>query len=111
MECNKCGCTKIQIAFDSRGLAEARCADCGSLIKKMKTQEVADYYEERLAELADSPEILKDIRADRKLPCRYCVENYVIVRGDMRTARQYIPIEHKFCPICGREIMPTDKGF
>lgn len=110
MECNKCGCTKIQLTFDSRGLAEARCADCGSLIKKMKTQEVADYYEAKIAELNGSVAEVKDDREKRKLPCRYCVENYVIVRGDMRTARQYVPIEHKFCPICGREIMPTDKG-
>lgn len=113
MECNKCGCTKIQIAFDSRGLAEARCADCGSLIKKMKTQEVADYYEERLAELADTPE--KDIdsagRERKTIPCRYCIEDYVIVRGNMKTARQYVPITAKFCPICGRELQPTDRDY
>ena len=109
MECNKCGCTKIKIAFDSRGLAEARCEDCGALIKKMKTQEVADYYEAKIAELGGSPEEVK--QHEPKRPCRYCTENYAMVLGSIRTARQYIPVEAKYCPICGRELKADDRKY
>lgn len=107
MECNKCGCTKIQIAFDSRGLAEARCADCGALIKKMKTQEVSDYYEAKIADLAGSTLTVPKKRP----PCRYCTEKYVMVRGSLREIRQYIPVDVKFCPICGRELEESDRAY
>ena len=109
MECNKCGCTDIQITFDSRGLAEARCADCGSLIKKMKTQEVADYYEAKIEDLAGST--IKVEPPKKKMPCRFCTERYAIVLGSMREARQYIPLEPKFCPMCGRELEESDRAY
>ena len=110
MECNKCGCKSIRITFDSRGLAEARCADCGSLIKKMKSQELANYYEAKIADLAGSTVVVEQPKP-KKPPCRYCTENYAIVRGSMRETRQYIRIDAEYCPICGRKLEESDRAY
>lgn len=109
MECKKCGSTKMKVTLDSRGLAEARCADCGSLLKKMKTSEVIDYYEKKISE--GKPEETIDRTEKKRMPCRYCTENYVLVQGNLRTHRQYIPIEPNYCPVCGRELQPEDKKY
>lgn len=108
MECSKCGCTKISISFDSRGLAEARCADCGSFIKKIRAQELAEYYEDKIAKLKGEKSTNE---ATKRRPCRYCTENYVIAQGSMRSYRQYIPIEAKYCPVCGRKLEATDRAY
>ena len=104
MECNKCGCTKIKVTLDSRGLAEARCADCGSLIKKMKMSEVVEYYQSQRPE-PESKEVPK------RMPCKYCTENYVIARGNIRVPRQYIPIKANYCPMCGRKLEESDRDY
>lgn len=111
MECIKCGSTNYIVELDSRGLAEARCADCGSLIKKLKTSELVAYYNDKLKAVQDNSAEAGEIARDNRLPCRYCTENYVIVRGNMRTSRQYIPIEAKFCPECGRKRRPEDRAY
>ncbi len=109
MECSKCGCKTIKLTFDSRGLAEARCNDCGALIKKMKTQEVADYYEAKISDLAGMT--VETPTQKKRPPCRYCTENYAMIRGSMRAARQYIPVVPNYCPVCGRKLEATDKDY
>ena len=111
MDCTKCGSTNYVVELDSRGLAEARCADCGSLIKKLKTSELVAYYNEKLKAVQDKSAQAGEIARDNRLPCRYCTEKYVIVRGNMRSARQYMPIEIEFCPICGRKRKPEDIAY
>ena len=109
MKCPKCGHTGIEIERDARGVAEARCEKCGAYIKKLSTREVIDYYEN--LQLIEEPREEVERPKEQKAPCRYCTEHYAIVMGSMREARRYIPIEHKFCPMCGREIMESDWAY
>lgn len=112
MKCPKCAHTGIVIKRDSRGIPSAYCDKCGSYIKKMSTGEVLDFYENLLLlyeteskeEQAEEP-----ASKQQKPPCKYCTERYFFRRGGPRSTRtEDIPIEHKFCPMCGREIQESD---
>lgn len=110
MVCNQCGGEhEIVIDFDSRGLPFAKCTDCGKAVKKMSTTEVITYYEDKLragaGALAGEPEE----EARPKPLCKYCTENYFTKLGRLGTI--YIPIEAKYCPMCGRKRLSTDKNY
>lgn len=103
MKCPKCGTETYTMTKDSRGIPEARCADCGSFIKKMSTAEVIEYFEQRETQ---APAVAAK---EAKPLCRFCTENYFMRQGRMGTI--YIPVEHKFCPICGREVQKGDRDY
>ena len=109
MKCPKCGHTGIVIKRDARGVAEAHCEKCGAYIKKMSTGEVIDYYEN--LRLLDETEEPKEEPKEKRPPCKYCTEHYFIRRGSIHTRIEDIPIEHKFCPKCGREIQESDWAY
>ena len=46
---------------------------------------------------------------DRPL-CKYCTEYYLLARG-RGIRQQLIPIEHNYCPMCGRKVKPTDRDY
>lgn len=114
MKCPKCESEIINVTKDSRGIPEARCAECGSYIKKLGAAEAVDHFEKKIAQLKDagsyytSPEQLKEQEDDR-MPCKYCTEFYFIRRGRLGTT--YIPVEIKYCPMCGRKRKETDTKY
>ncbi len=111
MKCPKCGYTGIEIRRDARGVAEAHCEKCGAYIKKLSTGEVLDYFEnlQLIAEPKDDK--AEEPKKEQKPPCRYCTEHYFYRRGSIRTRAADIPIQHKFCPMCGREIQDSDWNY
>lgn len=112
MVCNQCGGEhEIDLGLDSRGLPFAKCADCGKAIKKMSTTEVITYYEDKIRN-ADTEGALvgqSEEEARPKPVCKYCTENFFTKLGRLGTI--YIPIEAKYCPMCGRKLMSTDKDY
>lgn len=103
IKCEKCGSTDIEIKRDSRGLPDAYCKECGSHIKKMSMTEVLDYYE-----AAKPPELTAEEAPTDRPPCKYCKERYEMVQGRRDTREVRVPIDIKFCPMCGRERKADD---
>lgn len=103
MKCPKCGAESITMTKDSRGIPEARCAECEAFIKKMSTAEVIEYFESREQNTTEKPE------PTVKRKCRYCTENFFMRMGRLGTI--YIPIDSKFCPMCGREHQKGDRDY
>lgn len=115
MKCTKCGHTGIVVKRDSRGIPAAYCEKCDSFIKKMSTGEVLDYYENLLLlyESESRGEAREQEQSKQsKPPCKYCTEHYFFRRGGLRSTRlEDVPIQHKFCPMCGREIQESDWAY
>lgn len=114
LKCRKCGMSEITLARDRRGLVEAHCGTCKSFIKKMTVGEVSEYYEEELAALKGNGTVA-DVNLEvieppaPKQMCRYCTEYYAMRKG--RFGSIYQPIDAKFCPMCGRELLPSDRDY
>ena len=109
--CDKCGSTKYKISTDARGVASAFCDECGAFIKKMSTIEVTEYYESRLQTIAPPQEVVADIdkKEEDKPLCKYCTETWGYRVG--RLGHTFRIMDTKFCPMCGRKLLPTDKDY
>lgn len=105
MECRKCNSNNIGVRLDKRNIAEFYCEDCGAQLKKASSAELV----ELINLIPEPPSYEKESNpADRKVPCRYCNEDYFFRMGRMGT--QYMLIETNFCPMCGRRRRPEDRG-
>ena len=112
----KCGCEEYTLALDKRGLPYAKCAACGTSIKKMSTGDVIAYYKEKLA--ADDKSIESTEKApqiEREAPCRamcrYCTED-VYFQIDGRYGARFRKMDDAmFCPMCGRKHQPGDRDY
>ena len=105
MVCEKCGGTEIEVRRDSRNLPVAYCKKCGASIKRLTTTELADLYDE-LVKAQPS----EDAKSD-SLPCPYCTEKYIMLRGNERTRVFQVPFIAKYCPICGRKLSENDRAY
>lgn len=104
MVCGKCGSELIEMKRDARGLPNAYCATCGSLIKKMSTSEVIEYYEQRL-------KMVRGVGDDDRQPCPYCTERWIMLRGNERTRVIQVPVDIQYCPVCGRKLKESDRAY
>ena len=119
MKCKKCGCEQIVLRRDKRGLPEALCAECGTLIKKMSTSEVIDYYEgvidriypgdDNSIDSAEKTSPQGDLAPSTPL-CKYCTEDIYIRQGRLGTIYRKLD-DAKFCPMCGRPHQPGDRDY
>lgn len=114
IKCPKCDSKSIYIKKDGRGIPEARCLSCDTYIKKMGAGETMDFYEsitldlkETMASKGEIPAVVAE--TDNRMPCKYCTEYYYTRRGRLGTV--YIPIETKYCPVCGRKILEEDRKY
>lgn len=100
IKCEKCGSSNYRLELDKRGLPHAICNDCNAHIKNMSTSEVVEYYSSQEPTAEETP-------TDRP-PCKYCKERYEMVQGRRDTREVRVPIDIKFCPMCGRERKADD---
>lgn len=105
MVCDKCGSSEVDVRRDSRGLPVAYCKNCGQQIKRLTTVELADLYDEVRQRASENTE------QDDRLPCPYCTERYIMLRGNERTRVFQVPFIAKYCPICGRKLREEDKAY
>ena len=96
IKCTKCESGNIGLRTDSRGIAEYYCKDCGSGLSKASSKDLVAIIND-----GDTP--------PKKAPCKFCTEDYFYRMGRMGTV--YVPIDIKYCPVCGREIdKEKDRG-
>lgn len=96
-KCSKCGSEHIGLRTDSRGVAEYYCEDCGAGQGKAASADLVNIIN------------LMSGKPPQKAPCKFCTEDYFYRMGRMGTT--YIPIDNKYCPVCGREIdKDKDRG-
>ena len=101
MKCNKCGSGNFWVRTDKRGVAEYYCEDCGAGQGKVSSADLVAMLIATRAS-ADKPK--------KKQICKYCTEDYFTRIGRLGTV--YVPIDNKYCPMCGREIdREKDRGF
>ena len=105
LKCSKCGHAHIGIRTDKRGVAEYYCEDCGAGQGKASSADLVF-----LINLMRDSEERPEIPEPKKAPCKYCTEDYFTRIGRLGTV--YVPIDNKYCPMCGREIdREKDRGF
>ena len=103
MECKNCNSTNIGIRLDARGVASFVCEDCGAGLGKASSASLVGIIEKL-------KEDNKPREEKKRPPCKYCTEDYFFRQG--RLGSVYIPVDNKFCPMCGREInREKDRGF
>jgi len=110
--CPKCDSTEFYITVDKRGVPEARCRECDSYITKTNSQTMYDYFMWRLSDanaaLCEAQEA--PVNKVEKPICKYCTERWAILDGRMGVRPREMN-DIKFCPMCGRELKPTDKDY
>ena len=109
--CHKCASTDVEVRTDARGVARVYCKKCGTLIQIAGAKDLVPYINELQEELytAEHPDEPKPVKDDP--PCPYCTEKYVLLRGNERTRIYPIPLEIKYCPICGRKVSAKDREY
>lgn len=106
--CPKCDSVKSYITVDKRGVPEVRCADCDSYITKTSAGTMYEYFMERINSIYAEQDA-KSEQPDRPL-CRYCTERWAILDGRMGIRPREMN-DIKFCPMCGRKLLATDKDY
>ena len=106
MVCEKCGSSEIEVRRDSRNLPVAYCKKCGASIKRLTTTELADLYDEMV-----KAQPTAEGERNNGLPCPYCTERYIMLRGNERTRVFQVPFIANYCPMCGRKLSEEDKAY
>lgn len=112
MTCPKCNGEIVVVVLDARGVPEARCAECGSYIKKLSGAEVLELKNMEIEALKEGADLINEVNkeeAEDRMMCRFCADDYARRQG--RYGNIYQPIDAIYCPMCGRKRKPTDKDY
>ena len=110
-KCKKCGSEDIGLRTDKRGVAEYFCEKCGAGQGKASSADLVQIiYDINEARWMEAAVMGSSSLTENRPPCRYCTEDYFTRIGRLGTV--YVPIDNKYCPMCGREIdREKDRGF
>lgn len=102
-ECNNCGGKNIGVRTDKRGVGEYYCKDCDKGLGKASSADLVNMLDDLIED--NKPQRVEP----KKAPCKFCTEDYFYRMGRLGTV--YLPIENKYCPMCGRRIdKDKDRG-